>query len=134
MKRTIVACLLLSGALLEFTACSSSSPQTTSDSTAQQQPAQPPPPPPPPKKQKDKRPIDERLTVGMSMDDVIAACGKPKGKSVNSDGTETWNYNNMQNAFIPYYSLSGGKFTFVTVQFDKDGKVKSWNTSEQSRY
>jgi hypothetical protein len=131
MKRTIVACLLLSGALLGFNGCSSSSPQNTPDSTAQQQP---PPPPPPPKKPKDKRPIDERLTVGMSMDDVIAACGHPKGKGVNSDGTETWTYNNAEKAFIPYYSLSGGKITFVTIQFDKDGKVKSWNSSEQSRY
>jgi Protein of unknown function (DUF2845) len=131
MKRTIVACLLLSGALLGFNGCSSSSPQNTSDSTAQQPP---PPPPPPPKKPKDKRPIDERLTVGMSMDDVVAACGHPKGKGVNSDGTETWTYNNAEKAFIPYYSLSGGKITFVTIQFDKDGKVKSWNSSEQSRY
>ncbi len=70
----------------------------------------------------------------MTMDDVVAACGHPKGHAVNSDGSETWTYNNAEKAFIPYYSLSGGKITFVTIQFDKDGKVKSWNSSEESRY
>ncbi|HXB60848.1 MAG TPA: hypothetical protein VNU95_14845, partial [Candidatus Acidoferrales bacterium] len=38
----------------------------------QQAPPPPPPPPPPPKPKKKKGPIEDRLVVGMSMDDVKA--------------------------------------------------------------
>jgi hypothetical protein len=127
MKRTIVSSLLLSAALIGFTGCASDDSQKT-DSTTQ------PPPEKKVEKPKDKRPIDQRLTKGMSKDDVIAACGNPKGRSVNSDGGETWTYNDAEKAFIPYYSLSGGKFTFTSITFGSDGKVSAWSTSEQSRY
>lgn len=86
------------------------------------------------KPKKDKRPIEERLTVGMTMDEVKAACGNPKNEAMNSDGTATWMYNNGQNAFIPYYSMSGGKIHYVTIYFDAAGKVKSWNSSSTSAY
>ena len=127
MKRTIISSLLLSAALIGFSGCASDNSQKT-DTTAQ---------PPPPEKKADNpkdKPIDQRLTIGMSKDDVIAACGNPKGKSVNSDGGEVWTYNDAEKAFIPYYSLSGGKINFTTIVFGGDGKVKSWSTSEQSRY
>ncbi len=127
MKRTIVSSLLLAAALIGFSGCASDDSQKT-DSTAQ------PPPEKKVEKPKDKRPIDQRLTKGMSKDDVIAACGNPRGRSVNSDGGETWTYNDAEKAFIPYYSLSGGKFTFTTITFGSDGKVAAWSTSEQSRY
>jgi outer membrane protein assembly factor BamE (lipoprotein component of BamABCDE complex) len=83
---------------------------------------------------KDTRPKEDRLKVGMTMDEVIQAIGKPKGKSVSSDGTEIWNYNDAEKAWIPYYSMSGGKFHNITVVFDADGKVKSWSTNAQGIY
>jgi Protein of unknown function (DUF2845) len=126
MKRTIIWSLLLSAALIGFSGCASDDSQKT-DTTAQ----------PPPEKKADKpkdKPIDQRLTIGMSKDDVIAACGNPKGRSVNSDGGEVWTYNDAEKAFMPFYSISGGKINFTTVVFDVNGKVKSWSTSEQGRY
>src|ERR1700722_4168488 len=50
----------------------------------------PPPPPPKPKPKKDKRPIEQRLVVGMTMDDVRSACGNPRNVSMNSDGSAMW--------------------------------------------
>jgi hypothetical protein len=133
MKRTIVASLLLSVALIGFIGCASDQSQKTDTTTTTTTTTQAPPPKKV-DKPKDKRPIDERLTIGMSMDDVTAACGNPKGRSVSSDGSQIWTYNNSEKAFIPYYSLSGGKIQFTTVVFDTNGKVKSWSTSEQGRY
>ena len=89
---------------------------------------------PPPKPKKDKRPIEERLAVGMTMDEVKQACGNPKNESMNSDGSAVWMYNNAQNMFIPYYGLSGGKVHYVTVIFDSNGKVKSWSSSSTGEY
>jgi major membrane immunogen (membrane-anchored lipoprotein) len=127
MKKSRVISLLVSAALLGVCGCASDQSQKT-DSTAQ----------PPPQKQvekpKDKRPIDQRLTIGMTKDDVIQACGNPKGRTVSSDGEEIWSFNDAEKAFIPNYTLFGGKINFTTVTFDKDGKVKSWSTSSQGRY
>ena len=95
MKRTILASVLLSAALLGFVGCASNPPQNN-DSASQ------PPPQKQPDKPKDNRPVDQRLTIGMSMDDVIAACGNPRGKYANSDGTTAWTYNDAEKAFIPF--------------------------------
>jgi outer membrane protein assembly factor BamE (lipoprotein component of BamABCDE complex) len=78
--------------------------------------------------------MDQRISVGMTMDQVRDAVGNPKGTAMDSDGQQTWTYNDFEKNFIPNYSLFGGKTHFLTVHFDKDGKVKSWSSSEQGRY
>ena len=70
----------------------------------------------------------------MTMDEVKAACGNPKDVAANSDGSATWIYDNSQNAFIPYYSMTGHKIHHVTVVFDTAGKVKSWSTVDTGMY
>jgi hypothetical protein len=100
----------------------------------QQAPPPPPPPPPPPKPKKKKGPIEDRLVVGMSMDDVKAACGNPHNMAMNSDGSATWMYDNGQNAFIPYYSETGHKIHHVTIFFDTGGKVKNWTVTDTGMY
>lgn len=110
--------------------CSSSS----SDSQTSAQSAQTAQAQPPPKPKKDKRPIEDRLTVGMTMDDVKTACGNPKNVATSSDGTSIWIYNNGENAFIPFYSETGHKIHHVTVFFDNAGKVKSWSTTDTGMY
>ena len=100
--------------------------QTSASNTQTNQPAAKP--------KKDKRPIEDRLAVGMTMDEVKTACGHPKNVSMSSDGTQVWMYNNSQNAFIPYYTMSGGKIHYVTVYFDSAGKVKSWNSTSSGAY
>jgi outer membrane protein assembly factor BamE (lipoprotein component of BamABCDE complex) len=120
MKKTLAMYLLVCATALGLCGCASNSGQTAGND----QPA-------PAKKEKphkDKRSKADRLSVGMTMDQVVAAIGKPKGKSVSSDGSEVWTYNDAEKAmFIPYYSMSGGKTHFLTVFFDTDGKVK-WRT------
>lgn len=88
----------------------------------------------PAKKPKDKRPLDQRLAVGMTMDQVKEACGNPKNIAMNSDGSATWMYNDAEKSFIPYYSLGGGKIHYTTVIFGTDGKVKSWSTGSSGMY
>lgn len=109
----------------QSSATASSATTTTTTTTTTQ---------PPPKPKKDKRPIEERLTVGMTMDEVRQACGNPKNESMNSDGSAVWMYNNAQNMFIPYYGMSGGKVHYVTVVFDSAGKVKTWSSSSTGEY
>jgi outer membrane protein assembly factor BamE (lipoprotein component of BamABCDE complex) len=121
MKKSSLISLLISAALLGVCGCASDSGQQT------QQPAQPKP-------AKDTRPMEDRVTVGMSKDDVTQAVGKPKNVSVNSDGTEIWMYDDRQNAFIPFYAMSGGKFHTLTVIFDATGKVKSKSSSTSGGY
>lgn len=70
----------------------------------------------------------------MTMDEVKAACGNPKNVSMNSDGSAVWMYNNSQNAFIPNYTLFGGKIHYVSVVFDTGGKVKSWSSTSTGLY
>ena len=109
--------------------CSSGSSDQTEAKPASAQTAQTPPPP-----KKKKGPIEDRLTVGMTMDEVKAACGNPKNEAMNSDGSATWIYNNGENAFIPFYSETGHKIHHVTVFFDTAGKVKSWSTTDTGMY
>jgi outer membrane protein assembly factor BamE (lipoprotein component of BamABCDE complex) len=129
MKKTlIIISLLVSATLLGVSGCASDKGQQTAG-TSQPKPAKPAKPP------KDKRPKEDRLSVGMTMDQVVQAIGKPRGKAANSDGSEIWTYNDMEKAmFIPYYSMSGGKTHNLMVIFDTNGKVKSWSSSSQSAY
>ncbi len=124
----LVSALVLTG----LCGCSSNS----SDSQTTAQPAQTAQtqPPPKPKKQKDKRPIEDRLVVGMTMDEVKAACGHPHNEAMSSDGSATWEYDNGANVFIPYYSETGHKIHHVTIFFDNAGKVKSWSASDTGMY
>jgi len=128
MKRTLAISLLVGATTFCLCGCASDKGQQTAE-TSQPKPEKPAKPP------KDKRSKEERLSVGMTMDQVAQAIGKPRGKSVNSDGSEIWTYNDAEKAaFIPYYSLSGGKTHFLTVIFDTSGKVKSWSSSSHSMY
>ena len=88
----------------------------------------------PQKKPKDKRPIEQRLVVGMTMDEVVEACGKPKNVSTNSDGSAMWTYNNSEMTLIPNYTLFGGRVHYVTVMFNPDGKVVSWSSGSSGLY
>ena len=78
--------------------------------------------------------MEQRLKVGMTKDEVRQALGGPSGTSVDNNGEESWRYTDSAKAFIPFYSISGGKISALLVQFDKDGKVKSWSTSKQGMY
>jgi outer membrane protein assembly factor BamE (lipoprotein component of BamABCDE complex) len=86
---------------------------------------------PPPK---DNRPVTERLKVGMTKDDVRQALGNPKSTTVSSQGTEMWQYNDNEKVWIPFYAISGGKFKYTIVNFDADGKVKEWSTSDHALF
>jgi hypothetical protein len=132
MKTLSVVSLLVSATLFGLCGCASDQGGQKTAVASQPAPAQQPKPAKPPK---DKRPKEDRLSVGMTMDQVVQAIGKPRGKSVNSDGSEIWSYNDIEKAaFIPYYSMSGGKTHFLTVVFDTNGKVKSWSSSEHGGY
>jgi outer membrane protein assembly factor BamE (lipoprotein component of BamABCDE complex) len=124
MKKTLAISLLVCATLLGVSGCASDKGQQTAE-TSQPKPAKP---------AKDKRSKEERLSVGMTMDQVVQAIGKPKGTSASSDGSEVWNYSDTEKAWIPYYSLSGGKFHTLVVVFDTNGKVKSWSSSSQGAY
>jgi hypothetical protein len=128
----LVSTVVLAG----LVGCASDSGNSSSQpaATAQTAPPQQAPPPPPPKPKKKKGPIEDRLVVGMSMDDVKAACGNPHNMAMNSDGSATWMYDNGQNAFIPYYSETGHKIHHVTIFFDTGGKVKSWSATDTGMY
>jgi len=128
MKKTLAMYLLVCATAFGLCGCASDKGQQTA-ATSQPKPAKKAKPP------KDKQSKADRLSVGMTMDQVVQAIGKPRGKSVNSDGSEVWTYNDIEKAmFIPYYSMSGGKTHFLTVVFDTNGKVKSWSSSSQSAY
>ena len=72
--------------------------------------------------------------MGMTMDEVKAACGNPRNVAMNSDSSAVWVYDNSQNAFIPFYSETGHKIHHVTVIFDASGKVKSWSATDTGMY
>lgn len=122
----LVSTMVLAG----LCGCSSSS----SDSKTEAQPAQTAQTQPPPPKPKKKGPIEDRLVVGMTMDQVKAACGNPHNEAMSSDGSGTWEYDNGSNAFIPFYSETGHKIHHVTIFFDAAGKVKSWSASDTGMY
>ncbi|HTD68217.1 MAG TPA: hypothetical protein VK846_16955 [Candidatus Limnocylindria bacterium] len=66
--------------------------------------------------------------VGMTKNQVIALYGKTDNVRVGSDG-ESWIYNlNMGEQFIPFNF--GYRPKLRIVEFDKDGKVKSWSYSK----
>jgi outer membrane protein assembly factor BamE (lipoprotein component of BamABCDE complex) len=83
---------------------------------------------------KDTRPPEERLKVGMSKDEVRQALGNPKGTTVSSQGVETWQYNDNAKVWIPFYAVSGGKFRYTIINFDAEGKVKDWSTSDHAMF
>jgi len=125
MKKTLIMSLLASAALIGLNGCASD----------QSQKSQEPPPPKPAKPAKDTRPKEDRLKVGMTQDEVRQAIGNPRGTSMNSDGSQTWMYNDAEKAmFIPFYSESGGKVHNLVVIFGTDGKVKSWSSNAQGIY
>ncbi|HUA68492.1 MAG TPA: hypothetical protein VMA13_08085 [Candidatus Saccharimonadales bacterium] len=122
---SIMAVAGLCGCASSSSQKSSQPTQTSTNTTAEatQTPAKP-----------KEKPIEQRLAVGMTMDQVKAACGNPKREVMNSDGSASWVYSDAEKAWIPYYMLSGGKIHYVTVDFDTSGKVKSWSSSDYSRY
>lgn len=71
---------------------------------------------------------DKVPELGMTKDQVIALYGKTDNIRLSSDG-ESWVYNlNMGEAFIPWNF--GYRPKLRIVDFDKDGKVKSWSYSK----
>jgi outer membrane protein assembly factor BamE (lipoprotein component of BamABCDE complex) len=133
MKKTSATSILVSAIVLAgLCGCGSNSGGSSSPTAAQTGQAAQAGKPEKPKK--DKRPIEQRLAVGMTMDEVKAACGNPKNVSMNSDGSAVWMYNNSQNAWIPYYMETGHKIHYVTVFFDANGKVKSWSSNSTGMY
>jgi hypothetical protein len=63
--------------------------------------------------------------VGMTKDQVIALYGKTDNIGMSSDG-EMWTYHlNMGEQFIPWNF--GYRPKTRVIQFDKEGKVKSWS-------
>ena len=113
--RSIIS-LIIAGGLLGVAGCASDKAQ---------EPAKP---------AKDERPMEQQLSVGMTKDEVRKALGEPSGNSVDNNGEESWRYSDSAKAFIPFYSISGGRVSVLMVHFDKDGKVKSWSTSKQGMY
>jgi hypothetical protein len=83
---------------------------------------------PPPKPKKPKGPIENRLKIGMTMDDVKQACGNPRDTASNSDGSATWTYASGSPTYTPWGGW-GAKVHYVTIVFDTSSKVKSWSTS-----
>src|SRR4051812_42306326 len=66
--------------------------------------------------------------VGMTKDQVIALYGKTDNMRVGSEG-ETWIYNlNMGEQFIPFNF--GYRPKMRIIEFDKEGKVKTWSYSK----
>ncbi len=110
----------LCAAVLLPTGCATDNNNSTANS-------QPPP-------NKDNQPISDRLKVGMTKDEVRQALGNPKGTTVTSSGVEMWQYNDNEKAWIPFYAISGGKFKYTIVNFDADGKVKDWSTSDHALF
>lgn len=121
MKRTSI--LIVSASLIGLAGCASDSGQKSDPAPEKKAEAK-----------KDDRPWDQRLTVGMSKDDVKSAMGDPRGTAMNSDGTESWTYSDREKAFIPWYTATGGKIKTMIVNFDKDGKVKSWSSNSAGAY
>jgi outer membrane protein assembly factor BamE (lipoprotein component of BamABCDE complex) len=123
-----VAVAVICGCASNSSSSQASQPAAQTAQTNQTAQAQQPPP------KKKKGPIEDRLVVGMTMDQVKDACGNPKNVAMNSDGSATWIYDNSQNSFIPFYMETGNKIHHVVVYFDTNGKVKSWSATDSSMY
>ena len=121
MKNSVVISLVVSVALLGLCGCASDS-SSSAQTNAQPKPA------------KDNRTREEKLQIGMSMDEVRTALGNPRSTNTISDGSQVWMYNDAEKAFIPNYSLFGGKIHTTIITFDTSGKVKSWSASDNGRY
>lgn len=119
MKKSSVVSLLASAALIGFCGCASE--QTPSA----QEPAKP---------ARDTRGREEKLQVGMTMEEVRLAIGNPQDLSANSDGSQTWTYNEPEKTFNPNYTVFSAKFHSTIVNFDTSGKVKSWSPNASGRY
>lgn len=99
---------VLAAAALIFGGC------TSNDSSSQAKPA--------------AQANEKNPEVGMTKDQVVALYGKTDNIRVGSDG-ESWIYNlNMGEQFIPFNF--GYRPKLRIVDFDKDGKVKSWSYSK----
>ncbi|SRR6266446_6003778 len=109
MKIQSIANTLAVVLLLSFVGCATDQPQKSEQA-------------------KDNRPVEERLRVGMTKEEVRQAIGNPAGTTVNSNGQESWRYTDTAKAWIPFYAISGGQFQNIVVNFDSEGKVKDWTT------
>lgn len=123
MKRNLVLSLVVTVAVLGLCGCASDQGEKKAPEPKKAE-----------KKPEDNRPWTERIKVGMTQDEVRAALGNPNGKGVDSTGLECWTYNDNARVFIPWYARTGGKFHHLVINFDKDGKVKSWSSNESSAY
>jgi outer membrane protein assembly factor BamE (lipoprotein component of BamABCDE complex) len=127
MKKTLAMYLLVCITAFSLCSCASNNGQTAENGQAKPAKKEKPP--------KDKRSKEERLSVGMTMDQVVEAIGKPRDKSVSSDGSQVWTYNDWAKAAaIAYWSPVGAKVHMLTVVFGTDGKVKSWASSSRHEY
>ncbi len=124
MKKTSIISLFVSAMFIGLCGCASD----------QNQKPQEQPKPKPAEPAKDERPKEDHLKVGMTKDEVRQAIGDPKNVAASSDGSEIWTYSDTEKAFIPFYTLSGGKFHHVIVIFDTNGKAKSWSTGTSGAY
>ena len=71
---------------------------------------------------------EKNPTLGMTKDQVLALYGKTDNVRMSNEG-ESWIYNlNMGELFIPFNF--GYRPKLRIVDFDKDGKVKSWSYSK----
>jgi hypothetical protein len=129
MKNLSVLCFLACSIVVaNLCGCASHPAQPVAEATPP--PPNAPPPPPP----KDKRPIQDRLAIGMTMDQVRAACGNPKNEWMYGDGSGVWDYNDAEKRMIPNYMLFGGTLHFVRVYFDPTGRVRTWSYWKRSDY
>jgi outer membrane protein assembly factor BamE (lipoprotein component of BamABCDE complex) len=122
MKKAVFVSLVVSIALIGFSGCA----------TDQGQASQPPAPAKVEQPAKAQGPWAGKLKVGMTKEEVTQAIGNPKNKGMNSDGSETWMYDDREKAFIPHFGMvhafGGDKFNQLTINFDTNGKVKDWST------
>jgi outer membrane protein assembly factor BamE (lipoprotein component of BamABCDE complex) len=118
MKKSAVISLLVSAAMIGLCGCASDSAQNS------QAPAQPEP-------AKDTRTREEKLQVGMTQEEVRTAIGNPRDVSMNSDGLQTWIYNDAEKTFNPNDAMT---FPSTVVIFDTSGKVKSWSSNGSGRH
>ena len=71
---------------------------------------------------------EKKPEVGMTKDQILALFGKTDNIQESNLG-ETWIYNlNMGEMFIPFNF--GYRPRMRIINFDKDGKVSSWNYSK----
>jgi hypothetical protein len=118
MKKSSVLSLLVSAAMIGLCGCASE-PAQNSQASAQLKPA------------KDTRTREEKLQAGMTEEEVRTAIGNPRDVSTNSDGLQTWIYNDAEKSFNPNDAM---KFPSTVVIFDTSGKVKSWSSNGSGRH